>query len=171
MILTAYERYNRPLSPEQRDRYLTEQAVIGRMGGADSVPETMAELREHVEEMRPKLAVNAQTQEFFEFLLTAPFGPPLPERLDRGLHRFAAHAGMSLAPRWARDLSGFSHSPAMQRALVEPYLRFEARSLRWAFGTPAHVAMARERAAGASSPGGDGEPPPSAAAALAGTAR
>lgn len=148
LIMTAYERYNQPLTPAERDRYLAEQAVIGRMGGAELVPETAADLHEYVEEMRPKLAVNAQTREFFEFLLTAPFGPDLPERLDRTLHRFFVHAGMSLAPRWTQELTGFEHGPTFQRAVVEPYLRFESRSLRWAFGTPPCLALARERAAG-----------------------
>ncbi len=156
MIMVAYERYNQPLTPAERDRYLTEQAVIGRMGGAEVVPETAAELHEYVEAMRPKLAVNGQTREFFEFLLTAPFGPHLPERADRALHRFFVHAGMSLAPRWAQELTGFEHSAAFRRSLVEPYLRLDSRSLRWAFGTPPHLAMARERAAGAP-PRGDGE--------------
>ena len=39
-IMTAYERYNEPLSEEEKDRYLTEQALIGRMGGAGEIPET-----------------------------------------------------------------------------------------------------------------------------------
>jgi len=146
MIMSAFERYRRPLSPRERDRYLSEQAVIGRMGGADSVPESMAELDDFVERMRPKLGVNEQTREFFEFLLTAPFGPSLPASLDRAAHRLAVHAGMSLAPAWARRLTGFDHSALAQVALVEPYLRLDTRSLRWAFGTPPHLAMARERA-------------------------
>ena len=29
-VMTAFERYNRPLSPAERDSYLREQAVIGR---------------------------------------------------------------------------------------------------------------------------------------------
>jgi len=34
--------HHRPLSIAEKDRYLTEQAVIGRMGGADRVPSTPA---------------------------------------------------------------------------------------------------------------------------------
>ena len=58
-VMTAYERFNRPLTEDERDRYLREQAVIGRMGGAGDIPETAADLRDYVEAMRPKLAVNA----------------------------------------------------------------------------------------------------------------
>jgi uncharacterized protein (DUF2236 family) len=146
MIMRAFERYRRPLSPQERDRYLSEQAIIARMGGTEVVPETMAELHDYVEAMRPKLAVNAQTREFFEFLLTAPFLPKTPAPVDRALHRFVVHAGMSLAPAWARQLTGFDHPALVQRTLVEPYLQLDSRALRWAFDTPPHVAMARERA-------------------------
>jgi uncharacterized protein (DUF2236 family) len=44
MIMRAYEHTKRPLSQQERDRYLAEQAVIGRMGGAEWVPTTAAEL-------------------------------------------------------------------------------------------------------------------------------
>jgi len=145
MILRTYERYNQPLGAEERDSYLAEQAVIGRMGGADEVPTSEAELAEYVETVRPKLAVNAQTREFFEFLMTAPFGPKLPATIDRGLHRLAIHAGMSIAPEWAQELTGFKHSATMHRALVEPYLRLDTGMTRWAFETPAYLRLARER--------------------------
>jgi uncharacterized protein (DUF2236 family) len=148
MIMTAFERYKRPLEPDERDRYLAEQAVIGRLGGAREVPETVADLREYVESVRPKLAVNEQTCEFFEYLLTAPFVPRTPGPLDRAIHRFIVHAGMSLTPRWARQLSGFDQPGVVRRVVVEPYMRVDARLLRWAFGTPPYVTLAHERVAG-----------------------
>src|ERR1700741_4715818 len=49
MIMRAYEHTKRPLSQQERDRYLAEQAVIGRMGGAEGVPTTVAALAEYVE--------------------------------------------------------------------------------------------------------------------------
>ncbi|MDX1883639.1 oxygenase MpaB family protein [Mycolicibacterium sp. 120270] len=149
MILRAYEATNRPLSQQEKDRYLFEQALIGRMGGADRVPETAAELDDYVESMRPKLSVNAQTREFLDFLLTSPFFPDLPDPIDRQLHRFAIYAGMSLAPRWAQELIGYDRPPLLTRALTGPVLRLDARRLRWAFGTPRYAQMAQERAAGA----------------------
>ncbi len=148
MIMRAFERYKRPLSPAERDRYLAEQAVVGRMAGAESVPETTAELHDYVEAMPPQLAVNAQTREFFAFLMTAPFLPKTPAPIDWALHRFVVHAGMSLAPAWARELTGFRHPAVVQRALVEPYLRLDARTVRWAFGTPPYVALAHGRVGG-----------------------
>src|SRR5437763_4516852 len=68
-VMTAFDRYSRPLSTEEKDRYLAEQAVIGRMSGAGEITETVAELGDYVEAMAPKLAVTEQNEEFFEFLL------------------------------------------------------------------------------------------------------
>ncbi|WNG90702.1 oxygenase MpaB family protein [Mycobacterium sp. ITM-2016-00318] len=150
MILRTYEATNRPLSQREKDRYLCEQAVIGRMGGADRVPESAAELDDYVESMRRRLSVNAQTREFIDFLMTSPFFPDLPESIDRQLHRFAIYAGMSIAPRWARELIGYDRPPMLTRALMGPVLRLDARRVRWAFGAPRYLLMAQDRAAGAS---------------------
>ncbi|MCT7662003.1 oxygenase MpaB family protein [Mycobacterium deserti] len=146
MILRAFEDTNRSLSAEERDRYLAEQAVIGRMGGADWVPTSMAELSDYVAAMRPKLCVNAQTREFIDFLMTSPFFPDLPAPVDRRLHRLAIYAGMSRAPQWARELIGYDRPSAMTRALIGPVLQFDARRLRWAFGEPPYAQLARRRA-------------------------
>src|SRR5882757_1599669 len=136
MILRTYERTNGRLTTAEKDAYLAEQAVIGRMGGAEWVPTNTAELDEYVAMMRPKLAVNAQTREFIDFLLTAPLGPSLPPAADAALHRFGLYAGMSAAPRWARELIGFDRPSPLVRAMIGPYLQLDARMLRWAFGTP-----------------------------------
>lgn len=148
MILRTYERTNQRLSRAEKDAYFTEQAVIGRMGGAEWVPTNTAELDEYVAMMRPKLAVNGQTREFIDFLLSAPFGPNLPPAADAALHRFALYAGMSAAPRWARELTGFDRPSPLMRTMISPYLQLDARMLRWAFGTPRYVELARARATG-----------------------
>jgi uncharacterized protein (DUF2236 family) len=152
IILRAYEQTKRPLSRHEKDRYLSEQAAIGRMGGAGRLPETAAELDDYVESMRPRLSVNAQTREFLDFLMTSPFFPDLPERLDRRLHRFTIYAGMSRAPRWAQELIGYDRPPMATRALMAPVLRLDAQRLRWAFGTPRYLRLAQQRATGAVKP-------------------
>ena len=151
-VMQAYERFNRPLTEAQRDRYLAEQAVIGRLGGAGEIPETWRDLGEYVEAMRPRLAVTDQTREFFEFLLTSPFGVRLPGPLSRAGNRLQLAAGMSLMPRWAQELTGFESSPAARRLVHDPSLGTFARTLRWAFGTPRFRALAEERALGGAPP-------------------
>ena len=146
-VMRAFERYNRRLTPSERDRYLAEQAVIGRKGGAGEIPVTAADLDDYVEAVRPQLAVNEQTREFFEFLLTAPFGPPLPSPVARPARAYQLHAAMSVMPRWARRLTGFEHSGLAQRLFFEPQLQVAACSLRPVFGVPPYAAMAEARAA------------------------
>ena len=141
MVMEAYHRYRRPLTLAERNRYLAEQALIGRMGGAEWVPETMTELEAYVERMRPQLAVNDQTLEFFDFLLHMPFGPPGPGRLQ-------VETSLSLMPAWARRLTGFERSAAVHRAVHDPALRLSARTIRWAFGRPAYALEADRRVAG-----------------------
>jgi uncharacterized protein (DUF2236 family) len=161
-VMEAYHHFRRPLTVSERDRYLREQAVIGRMGGAGRIPETMAELEEYVEAMRPKLDVNHQTLQFFDFLMTMPFGPPAPAPLSRAAHRFQVEAGMGLAPKWARELSGFD-TPGLIRSVVHrPALEAYARTVRWAFGTPGYAALALARVNGVPA---DATMPPAEAAA------
>jgi uncharacterized protein (DUF2236 family) len=145
-VMTAFERYNRPLGEDERDRYLAEQAVIGRLGGAGEIPETAAELEEYVEQMRPKLGVTQQTLEFFEFLMSMPFGVRAPRPLSRSAHRFQLEAGMGLMPRWARRMTGFDALPVARQLVHEPSLHAYARTVRWAFGTPPYKALAEQRA-------------------------
>jgi uncharacterized protein (DUF2236 family) len=102
--------------------------------------------------MRSRLSVNAQTREFVDFLMTSPFFPNLPEPVDRQLHRFAIYAGMSRAPKWAQELIGYDRPSALRRTLIGPALQFDARRLRWAFGLPRYVELARARAEGAAVP-------------------
>jgi uncharacterized protein (DUF2236 family) len=153
-VMRAYESYNRPLTPEQRDRYLAEQAVIGRMSGAAEIPESMAELEAYVEQMRPRLGVNAQTLEFFDFLMTMPFGVPALGPLSRPAHRFQAEMGMSLMPLWAQKLSGFESTVLERRFVHRPILEAYARTLRWAYGgLPPFAALAHERVGLVTDPG------------------
>ena len=163
-VMTAYERFNRPLSIEEKDRYLAEQSVVGLMSGADEVPTTVAELEAYIEEMRPKLAVGDLTREFFDFLIGGPLGalvPPGP--LARPVKRFQVEAGLSLMPRWAQEMTGFDRPEVAQRLLHAPSMQTYARLLRWSFGTPPWRALADERVGveaetGATSPIGSAVP-------------
>lgn len=151
MIMRTFERTNRELSPDERDRYLAEQATIGRMGGGEGVPASVAELDEFVTRMRPKLCVTAQTRAFLDFLETSPF-LDLPGVIQRPVATFAVGAGMSRAPRWARELTGHDRPSALTRRVYEPALQLDARLHRWAFGTPRYVQLACARAAAAPLP-------------------
>lgn len=149
MILTAYDRYCRPLSTEEKDRYLREHAVVGRMGGADWVPETMAELSSYVEEMRPVLTMTEQTREFIGFLVgdvEGEFGVGRLGQLDR---RLGLAASMTLLPTWVRHLTGTYQPAAVRVAHLEPRNRLQVALTRWAVPELACKQLAESRAAGA----------------------
>ena len=150
-VMRAFERTRRALHPEERDLYLREQAPIGRMGGADWVPESMAELEDYVERMRPKLSMNSQTVDFLGFVEgrvdRAPAGRK--DLLERWI---AVRASMSLMPEWARRMTGTHVPDAVHRALLSPVDRLKAGLIRWAVPAPPCVELARARARGRGAP-------------------
>lgn len=131
-VMRAFETYNRPLTVAEKDGYLAEQAVIGRMGGATSVPETVAELDAYVERMRPLMAMNDQTVEFIGFLAGRVGDEPLGarERYDRWV---AIRASMGLMPEWARRMTGTHVPDLLYRLWFAPSDRLKASLVRWAY--------------------------------------
>ncbi len=176
-IMTAYDRYRRPLDRAEKDRYLREQATIGRMGGAEWVPESVDELEAFVEQMRPRLAMNDQTRSFVDFL-TGDLDPDTSSALELYRHRLDLQLSMSLMPTWARRVSGTWHHRWFQTAVGDPVMHTQAALIRWGIGSPPCVAMARARAEASSVPGassGRAGPsrsaePPATAASRAGRA-
>ena len=149
-VMEAFHQYRRPLSTAERDRYLSEQAPIGRMGGAEWVPESMAELEEYAERMRPLLAMTEQTREFVDFLAGDSDGEwraSAPRQLER---RLGLSASMLLMPEWARHLSGTYQPKAVQQAYLDPRARLEARLVRWAYPMLPCQELAAARAAAGS---------------------
>ena len=145
-VMTAYERFNRPLTTEQKDRYLDEQSVVALMSGAEAVPTTVTALEDFIQYMRPKLGMGDLTREFLAFLVDGPLGaltPPGP--LARPVKRFQVEAGVSLMPRWAQEMTGFDRPEIVQRTLHRQSMQTYARLLRWAMGTPPWRALADER--------------------------
>lgn len=142
-IMQVFDRYNRPLSIEEKDRYLREQAVIGRMGGADWVPESHAELVDYVEAMRPKMAVNEQTREFLGFLI----GEGRASGREVFERKLQLQLSMSLMPVWAQKLTGLELSSTARRAL-DPLVRAQLAMVRWGFRTPPYKQLADARALG-----------------------
>jgi uncharacterized protein (DUF2236 family) len=131
-VMTAYERYARPLTPGERDRYLREQAVIGRMGGAEWVPETAAELADFVERMRPRMALTEPLSEFLDFVAgkTGPVAVGKGERVQRWISLRAAMAAM---PSWARHLTGTAQPELVDHWLLAPADRITTRLIRYAY--------------------------------------
>jgi len=147
-VMEAFHTYRRPLTTEERDRYLTEQAVIGRMGGAEWVPETMAELDEYVERMRPLMGVNEQTREFIAFLVGDVEGDMHAAPRQQIERRMGLAASMSLMPRWARQLTGTYQPPVVRNLYLDPMSRLQVRLTRWAYPELPCMTLATARAEG-----------------------
>jgi uncharacterized protein (DUF2236 family) len=146
-IMTAFDRYHRPLNRAEKDRYLAEQAVIGRLGGADWVPESVNELEDYVERMRPLLAYNDQTRQFSDFLLgtSGDVATTRQQRIDAWL---GLHGSMTMAPDWARKMTGTHHSPLAEKLFFKPNQRLRHRIVRWAYGELPCKTMALARVSG-----------------------
>ena len=145
-VMEAFARYRRPLSVAERDRYLAEQAPIGRMGGAEWVPESMAELEHYVERMRPLMSMNEQTRSFLAFLsgdVEGEFHASARQQLER---RLGLSASMSLMPEWAQHLTGTRQPAIVQRTYLTPSAHLQARLIRWAYPVLPCVALATARA-------------------------
>jgi uncharacterized protein (DUF2236 family) len=149
-VMTAYDRYRRPLTPAEKDRYLAEQAPVGLLGGADEVPTSVAELEDFVASIRPELAVNEQTREFIRFLAEGPIVDADPGSRERFERWMALRTSMSLMPEWAQDLTGLRHGPALARAVSPRLEHLKVRLAHWAVPVLPCEEMARRRAAGAS---------------------
>jgi uncharacterized protein (DUF2236 family) len=160
-IMLAYDAYRRPLRVEEKNRYLAEQAVIGRMGGAGDIPTTVDELDEYVEQMRPQLTVNEQTLSFIEFATGPREGPYRVNEVQRFQHRLNAVSSMVLLPEWARRLSGLDHSALARRLWFDPTIRFNVDLVTAAYGMPPWRRLAEDRVAGR--PADAGRPPTVAA--------
>jgi uncharacterized protein (DUF2236 family) len=153
-IMEAFHRYNRPLSRAERDQYLREQAPIGRMGGAEWVPETMAELDDYVERMRPLMSMNEQTRDFINFLSgdsQGEFRAPLRKQVEA---RLGISGSMALMPAWAQHLTGTYQPAIVHRAYLEPNARLQTKLIRWAVPELDCKRMATARATGAATQAG-----------------
>ena len=145
-VMTAYDRYRRPLSEAEKDRYLREQAPIGRMGGADWVPETSRQLDDYVESMRPLMAMTEQTREFIGFLAGDSDGEFRASARGQLERRLGLSGSMALMPTWAQHLSGTYQPAVVHRLYIEPMARLQAAAVRWAYPELPCKALATARA-------------------------
>lgn len=146
-IMTAYDRYRRPLSDAERNRYLSEQALIGRMGGAEYVPTTVDELDAYVERMRPQMAFTEQTREFLDFLAGDVPGDLHASPRQQLERRLGIAASMRLMPTWARHLTGTYQPALIGSTVLEPMMRLQVGAVRFAIPELPCARLAHERVA------------------------
>lgn len=124
-FLAAYQAFGPdPLQPGDDDRFVREQAVIGRMLDADPIPETAAELRAWVAD-HPDVGRSPGMERAVEFLVDPPLSPG-----QKAGYKLLAAAAISTMPERIRDTIELSDSAAGDLAGLAT-LRF----LRWALGS------------------------------------
>ena len=157
-VMKTFERTTGPLSPGERNRYLAEQAVIGRKGGAGEIPDddgrarrvrggdAPAPLRHRADPGVLRLPDRQHRGARPARAVAAPVEPVRGPRLDEPAAAVGAraHGLRALRPRHADRV----------RALSAP----DRRTLRWAFGVPPYRAMAEARMEGSASIAGRARP-------------
>ena len=113
----------RSLSTEESDRFVREQAQIGRLLGADPLPETAADLARWVAE-HPAVAPSPGMVEAVRFLRRPPLNPAVMLS-----YRLMTRAAVATLPEQLRGvLAVRAHRGAI------PVGRASMQSLRWALG-------------------------------------
>lgn len=129
-FLAAYLRYVDPKLPTaDRDRYFAEMTQVGLALGADPVPETEAEARRLIQDMRPELRADTRTREVSRLLLSQRAPTPAAEPFQA----LTLRAGVDLLPDWAQRMHGLDGT-SLARPLIRAGTYGIARTLRWAFG-------------------------------------
>ena len=124
-FLAAFQAYGpRPALPPEADRFVLEQARIGRMLGAEPVPADAATLRRWIED-HPDLAPSPGMRAAVDFLADPPLGP-----LQRAGYGLLFRGAVAITPRRIRRILGVSDVPGGRLAG-----RAATSSLRWAMGS------------------------------------
>ena len=124
-FLVAAQRYGpRPLSMAEADRFVAEQATIGRLLGATDLPETGAALAEWVAH-HPAIARSPGMLEAVRFLQD----PPLDPAVKVG-YQVLASAAVATLPERLRVVLGVKARPGAVQVG-----RVAMGSLRWALGS------------------------------------
>jgi uncharacterized protein (DUF2236 family) len=117
--LLCYERYGPgPLTPEEEKRYWQECAIAAELQTCDpaDVPRSREEVREYYAAVRSRLCMSEHAKNLVHYFLRTP------AKGGRGGlwfgSRMMSTAVIATIPRWMRELGGFDHSAALDRAVV-----------------------------------------------------
>lgn len=117
-FLAAYRTYAGPLTPEEQDQFIFEGARIAALVGVpeETVPQSVEQMRDYFESMRPRLCVSAASREAIDYVVSLT--------VNRGMPAFQvplwmyAQAAVATVPRHLRQLAGIDRPRAFDRATV-----------------------------------------------------
>ena len=126
-FLSAYDRYGvGRLTNNERDRYVTEMAEIGRRLGVGDPPTDRHQLAASLRTFAGQCEYGRQAREAVRFLLVPPVVPGL-----RGPYRAIAAGAVGLLPPWAQSLLLLPVPPAVDRLAIRPAAAAVTRTLGW----------------------------------------
>ena len=134
-FLVAFEEYGaRRLEPDEADRFVAEQARIGRLLDADPIPETATELAEWVAG-HPAVGPSPGMREAVEFLRQPPLDP-----FVLFAYRLLGSAAVAIIPPRIRTALALKPRPGAQVVGAG-----SMAVMRWALGSSPRWRMALER--------------------------
>lgn len=143
-FVRAYQRYSQhPLLLSEKNRYLSETALVARRLGAREVPESVDEVRAYLRRIRPELRRGPEAARIVRFLRQPPRGASV---LERTAYRAIVEAGIDLLPAFARRELGFLRPAGLRLMAVRPAAAVLSEMLRWSVGEAPQLAAARTRA-------------------------
>jgi len=135
-FLTANQAYGaRVLSHHEADRYVAEQVSIGRLLGAEPIPDTAVGVRSWVSD-HPVIAPTAAMADTVRFVLSPPLDPTV-----KAVYRVLADAAIATIPPRVASILGVTARPSALGAG-----RTITAALRWALGASPRWRMALLRA-------------------------
>ncbi|WP_075180786.1 oxygenase MpaB family protein [Pantoea sp. 1.19] len=135
-FLTAHLRYKNPrLSLHDQNQYYAEAARVAAALGARAIPETVTDVADYLQGMRPRLRYDDRTHEVTRILMNAPAPGSGPGA--RLATRAFLQAGIDLLPAWAQPPAPYALSPLARRA-VRAQVMALAAVLRWSIRRSAY---------------------------------
>lgn len=123
-FLVAHQVYGgKRLTTEEEDRFVREQALVGRLLDADPIPDTAKSLSDWVTN-HPGVASSPEMHDAVDFLTD----PPLDPGLKTG-YRVLMEAAIATIPTRLREVLGLKRRPG-----TESVGRAAVGGLRWAMG-------------------------------------
>ena len=128
----AHQRYGAsPLSSDDFDRYVDEQAIVAKLIGSEPVAHSVGQLEERMAQIRPELKATGQARNAVRFLLL----PPLALQVLPA-YGVLASAAVGLMPSWARRELRIARLPLTERFAVRPAAKILTQTLGWAMSAP-----------------------------------
>jgi uncharacterized protein (DUF2236 family) len=142
-FLRAFQLYSgRPLLRSEKERYLSEVAIVARRLGAREVPQSVDEVRCYLRTIRPELRASPAAHEAVAFL-RGPLGRSFSERTA---HRVLVEAAVDLLPPFARRDLRLGRPSFYRHVAVRPAGLALSSALHLALGESPLLAVSRRRA-------------------------